>query len=167
MSELHNIDQIYRFLSAYNFEEVREAFKLLNREKLSIRLEYIERRKKELSENGWEEFHGDEVPANHEWFKAGERTFIRSFEKRDQIFKDNIQDQPVAHESANQTSTKTDLSMKPTDKICPLCGEVMAWEPICPGCKLGKQGFKGRYVCMAEWDHTFYMTRDGVDLPNR
>lgn len=162
-----NIDQIYRFLTAYDFKEVKEAFKLLNREKLSIKLEYLKRRKKELSENGWEEFHGEEIPVDHEWFKIGERIFIRSFEKRDRILIDQIQDQSLTHESVNQGSPKTDLSMNPTDKVCPLCGEVMAWEPICPGCKLGRQGFKGRYVCMADFDHTYYMLREGLDLPNR
>ena len=57
--------------------------------------------------------------------------------------------------------------MKPTDRVCPLCGEVMAWEPICPGCALGRMGFAGRYVCMDDFAHEFYVLRDGIELPNR
>lgn len=68
--------------------------------------------------------------------------------------------------AAGGRQSKSDLSMKPTDKICPLCGEVMAWEPICPGCALGRMGFKGRYVCMDDFDHTFYVTKPGLELPN-
>lgn len=63
--------------------------------------------------------------------------------------------------------SKTDLSMKPTDKRCPVCGEDMAWEPICPGCTLGRMGFRGRYVCMDDFDHTFYVTKPGLELPNQ
>jgi hypothetical protein len=167
MNDLNATDQIYRFMTAYPFEAVKAAFVLLNRERLQVKTDIVEAVKQQLKASGWEEYDGapGDVPPGMEWHQIADKVYVRT-----PVLKAPPEASAVdlgMRKKAESSRKKTDLSMKPTDKVCPLCGEVMAWEPICPGCKLGRQGFRGRYVCMAEWDHTFYMTREGVDLPNR
>lgn len=173
------IDQIYRFLTAYPFDQSKEAFILLNRERLKVKVDLVSSTKERFESLGWKELAESivDIPEGHEWTKINDKIYVRESsailnEVQARTSKRTAEREDAAAIASGpsgkkRTGTRTDLSMKPTDKVCPLCGEVMAWEPICPGCKLGRQGFKGRYVCMAEWDHTFYMTRDGVDLPNR
>lgn len=160
-------DHIYRFMTAYSFKDVKAAFVLLNRERLQVKTNIVEAVKQQLKASGWEEFDGaaEDVPKGMEWHQIADKVYVRA-----PVLKEPAEASAIdlgVRKKAESSRKKTDLSMKPTDKVCPLCGEVMAWEPICGGCKLGRQGFKGRYVCMNEWDHMFYMTRDGVDLPNR
>ena len=163
---MKDIDTILIFLSSYPEALVKTALKRRN---AHLRGERIAA--------GWQIYTGaGEPPA-----EAGDRMKIGSFWY--------VRERPVtperpvpvtrrspaatgAAEGQAQPATrnpqpKSDLSMKPTDRKCPTCGEVMAWEPICPGCALGRMGFRGRYVCMDDFDHTFYVTKPGMELPNK
>lgn len=166
------VDQIYRFMTAYPFEEIKEAFIILNRDKLQVKQEYVKTALETFAQEGWEQFEGgrEEIPEGCEWSALGSKIFIRTPER----FKEILEQKRVAYmkEVESQpppdpSKPKTDLSMKPTDKVCITCGGVLAWEPICPGCKLGKSGFVGRYVCMEDMDHEFYVLREGLVLPNQ
>lgn len=160
------IDTILTFLSAHPRDQVMSALKRYN---THLRGERIAA--------GWRIFAGTgEPPA-----EAGDRMKIGSlWYVRERLVAPG-RPVPVASRSPSANGTaegqaqpatrnaqpKTDLSMKPTDRKCPTCGEVMAWEPICPGCALGRLGFAGRYVCMDDMNHEFYVTRQGVSIPNR
>ena len=172
MTDTITIDQIYRFMTAYPFDLVKDGFLLLHRERLQLQKERTERQLEKIRSLGWVEIEcGSEIPDGYEWNKLGEKTFVRSpaatraahqlmaqeFEARKQL----KVDQKIT------TKKKTDLSMKATDKICITCGGTLAYEPICAGCRLGRLGFKGRYVCMEDMDHEFYVLRDGIILPNQ
>lgn len=159
MSDIQLVSQIKNFLSAYSFNDVKQALKMLAREKSGIKNEWLDAMRTQIESEGWMVSPENEKPTNGvEWMEIDDVIYIRPITETRQ---------PTTSKQSQNNKKKTDLSMKPTDKKCPICNEFMAWEPICPGCKLGRQGFKGRYVCMNEWDHTFYMTREGVDLPNR
>ena len=74
---------------------------------------------------------------------------------------------PVSPSHTAPGQPKTDLAPQRTDKHCPLCGEEMIYEPICCGGALGRLGFAGRYICMDDMTHEFYVTKPGVELPNK
>lgn len=170
--ELKQIDTILIILSAYPRDLVNAALKRRNAHQRGERIAA-----------GWKIFTGDgEPPA-----EAGDRMRIGSLwytrtrppaPERPMPAAPSVatserasaNPQPAtrnAEPATRNSQPATDLSMKPTDKRCPVCGEVLAWEPICPGCALGKMGFRGRYVCMDDFDHTFYVTKPGMELPNR
>lgn len=179
---IEHVDIIYRFLTAYDFSDVRVALLLYNRERQGIKQEFIQNQKDLLSRGRWEKFDGamEDIPKGYEWTLLNRTIYIRTPTNRNQVEIevqekiDNRKEEQVDVEQILrdeiQTATqrpKTDLSMKPTDRICITCGGVMAYEPICPGCRLGKLGFKGRYVCMEDMDHEFYVLREGIVLPNQ
>lgn len=161
-------NDLLTIFKAYGYREVKDCFRQFHREFIAGYRKWkneaeAEKALIETESGGWvrHDVNDGPPPENHEWMEINGQLYIRPFEAANHA--------PTSQEQANlaEPLPKTDLSMKPTDKVCPLCGEVMAWEPICPGCKLGRQGFKGRYVCMADFDHTYYMLREGLDLPNR
>lgn len=156
------LNQLYHFMSAYPLDELKAAYTLLFLEKKNMKAEIRESVKAELLGTGWTKFDGtyDQVPKNYQWFVVGDSVFVRKIT-------DTLPDEVVVGLSKNKVKPKTDLSMKPTDKICITCGGTLAFEPICPGCKLGRQGFTGRYVCMEDMDHEFYILKEGVILPNQ
>jgi len=147
------LDSINSYLDAYPADLVRQA---LRRRQRHARGERIA--------GGWRIWTGPgEIPPKPlEWRKINGVVQYRDPPPAEHRFQ-----APPAAKPRSQDRPKTDLSMKPTDKTCPLCGEVMAWEPICPGCALGRMGFAGRYVCMDDFAHEFYVLRDGIELPNR
>lgn len=149
--ESREVDTILTFLSAYLPTVVKAALKKRN---AHLRGERIK--------DGWTIYTGEWPPASGQWMKLGNVTYTRGMP-----IPPEYSAAPVSAASRSTgNGTKTDLSMKPTDCKCPACGEVMAWEPICPGCALGKMGFSGRYVCMDDMTHEFYVTKPGVELPN-
>lgn len=147
------LDSINSYLDAYPADLVRQA---LRRRQRHARGERIA--------GGWRIWTGpgETPPKPFEWRKINGVVQYRDPPPAEHRFQ-----APPAAKPRSQDRPKTDLSMKPTDKTCPLCGEVMAWEPICPGCALGRMGFAGRYVCMDDFAHEFYVLRDGIELPNR
>lgn len=150
------IDTILTFLSAHPASVVKEA---LDRRNAHLRGERIA--------GGWQIYRGSgEPPA-----EAGDRMKVNTlwYTRERPTAPPEARQAPKVATSNGGTNggKKTDLSMKPTDRKCPTCGEVMAWEPICPGCALGRLGFAGRYVCMDDMNHEFYVTRQGVSIPNR
>jgi len=166
------IDQIYRFMTAYPFDLVKDGFLILYRERLQLKKEQTERQLERIRSLGWEELEeGREIPSEYEWNKLGSKIFIRSpaatraanqlMAQEFELRKQSKADQKAA------VKKKTDLSMQQTDKICITCGGTLAYEPICAGCRLGRLGFKGRYVCMEDMDHEFYVLKDGIILPNQ
>lgn len=184
--EIETIDQIYRFLTAFHPDKVKKALVIWNRERLGVKKEFVENTKLILKRGRWEEFTGtqEEIPKGYEWTKLGHKLFVRTPGARNQVqieIEELIEDRKLSQQRAQELrdemtaakadrdkeKKKTDLSMKMTDKICITCGGQMAYEPICPGCKLGRHGFKGRYVCTEDMDHEFYVLRDGIILPNQ
>jgi len=155
------IDTILTVLSAYPREVVKAALKRRN-----------DHQRGERIAAGWRIFRGSgEPPAEAgDRMRGGSLWYTRERPATPPIATTGGT-RSVAAGSANESGSgatrKTDLSMKPTDRKCPTCGEVMAWEPICPGCALGRLGFAGRYVCMDDMSHEFYVTKPGVELPNR
>ena len=158
--------QLYYYLTAFPYEEVKEAFIQLNREYLNIKLSQVALARELATRDGWTELDAGNktIPDDHEWFTVNGKTFIRSHQGAKAFYAHHKAENVAVEKNA---AKKEDLSMECTDKRCPVCGEVMAWEPICPGCALGKMGFRGRYVCMDDFDHTFYVTKLGLELPNR
>lgn len=151
------IDTIITFLTAYPRDQVRAAIR-----------GWRAYRRGERVAAGWRIYPGQGTPPA----EAGDRMQIGSLwytrERPSPASAPQNRATPsVAAVADGGERPKTDLSMKPTDKHCPICGETLAWEPICPGCALGRLGFAGRYVCMDDFDHTFYVTKPGVELPNR
>ena len=157
--------QLYYYMSAFPYEEVKEAFLQRNREYLQVKLDQVRAARERAANDGWTELDADKtIPDDHEWFTVNSKTFIRSHQVALAFYARHKAENVAVEKTA---AKKEDLSMECTDKRCPVCGEVMAWEPICPGCALGKIGFRGRYVCMDDFDHTFYVTKPGMELPNR
>ena len=171
-AEVKQIDTILTILSAYPRDQVKSALKSRNAHQRGERIAA-----------GWQIYTGEgEPPA-----ESGDRMRIGSLwytrerpatperpmpgDIRTDATNGTTRNPQLATRNAEPATRNsqpaTDLSMKPTDKRCSVCGEVMAWEPICPGCTLGRMGFRGRYVCMDDFDHTFYVTKPGVELPNR
>ena len=166
--------ELKTILLAYGYEKAKEAF-------IEMHKEFIENRRLFKTESaareaiilsgqdGWSEWknkdYGDNAPKpeGHEWFVLDGKLYTRpipGFRGKGQIIIETSED--VVTEKQ-----KTDLSMQQTDKACIYCGGALAWEPICPGCRLGKLGFRGRFVCMDDMDHEFYVLREGVVLPNQ
>jgi len=163
------IRQVYMFLTAYNSSVVENAIELWNENRKKERQQQLKHTEDLLAAGYWKQFPGsmNEIPKDHEWTMINEKIFIRSYEDRDFVFSKIYEENEKIKHTGVQIS-KQDLSMKKTDKQCPLCGEMMVWEPVCGGCKLGKIGFGGRYVCMDDMTHEFYVLRQGVEsLPNR
>lgn len=177
-------EYLYRVLKNHPFAAVKRVFIQLQREYLGIKQEQVQLFKEHAKTIGWEEFDGspEDVPKGYDWGKIGHIIYIRTpqarqkemeevkeYHERLQEYKDKAQTalKKAAVGEPAQEKRKTDLSMKMTDKICITCGGQMAYEPICPGCKLGRHGFKGRYVCTEDMDHEFYVLRDGIILPNQ
>lgn len=149
------IDTILTFLSAYPRDQVKAALKRRNAHHRGERIEA-----------GWQIYTGEGKPPA----EAGDRMKVKSlWYTRERRASPEVRHMPKAATANEGTNggKKSDLSMKPTDRKCPICGEVLAWEPICAGCALGKMGFRGRYVCMDDMSHEFYVTKPGVELPNR
>lgn len=179
--------ELKTILRAYGYEKSKEAFVELHKEFVeNLRSFKNEKAAKESlvlsGQNGWFEWEykdrgeGFQMPEDHEWFVLNNKLFARKTAVRKPV------GGVVSSESNGITDTervlaseilearkrpKTDLSMKPTDRVCITCQGTLAYEPICPGCRLGKLGFKGRYVCMDDMDHEFYVLREGVVLPNQ
>lgn len=152
------IDTILTFLSAHPRDQVMSALKRYN---THLRGERIAA--------GWRIFAGTgEPPAEAgDRMKIGSLWYVRERPVTPERPTPGVKRfTPVNGTVGHAQPPKTDLSMKPTDRKCPTCGEVMAWEPICPGCALGKMGFRGRYVCMDDMSHEFYVTKPGLELPN-
>lgn len=154
------LNQLYHFLSSYPIEEVKAAYRLVFMEKKKIEMDKLKALKNSLLGSGWRQFDGtpDQIPEGFQWFGVGDKILIRAFE-----------DIPVPEPQKTNgvKQQKTDLSMQETDRICPTCGGTLAYEPICGGCRLGRIGFQGRYVCMEDMDHEFYILREGIILPNQ
>ena len=160
------IDTILTFLSAHPVDQVRAALKCYN---AHLRGERIA--------GGWRIYAGAGEPPGEagDRMRVGSLWYVRERPPATERAVPTVIRSPSASDAAaghpqratRNAQPKTDLSMKPTDRKCPTCGEVMAWEPICPGCALGRLGFAGRYVCMDDMSHEFYVTKPGVELPNR
>lgn len=168
-------DELDVIFSAYEYKALRKAFIRAHKQYRATMLNLASKTTKMEDDrlSDWTLYkHDDGIPPpeNHEWMELNGSMFIRPIKNAPEPPAVIAQESTIHNDGKRKDARldkKTDLSMKPTDKKCPLCGEVMAWEPICPGCKLGRQGFKGRYVCMADFDHTYYMLQEGLDLPNR
>lgn len=150
------VDTIVTFLSAYPGDRVRAALR-----------SWIAYRRGERLDAGWKIYTGAGDPPA----EAGDKMQIGSLWYTRERPPARLQARQAPKAATPNEGTnggkKTDLSMKPTDRKCPTCGEVMAWEPICPGCALGRLGFAGRYVCMDDMTHEFYVTKPGVELSNQ
>lgn len=154
------LNQLYHFLSSYPIEEVKSAYRLVFMEKKNIERQKLEALKGSLLGSGWKPFNGtsDQIPDGFQWFGVGDKILIRSFEDIPP---------PEPRSTKDEQKPKADLSMQETDRICPTCSGTLAYEPICGGCRLGRIGFQGRYVCMEDMDHEFYILREGIILPNQ
>lgn len=169
MDQLH-INDIAGFLDAYTVDEVKEAFKVFA---AKIRGDHVAWKKRMgADELIWRQL-DDGIQTQEkmiyiqdnglDWRIIKDKLMVRE-PIRTPLPTDDIQNDNV---SEGNPKPKTDLSMQQTDKTCMYCGGALAWEPICPGCRLGKLGFRGRFVCMEDMDHEFYVLREGVVLPNQ
>lgn len=166
MSAERQIETILTFLSAHPRDQVMSALKRYN---THLRGERIAA--------GWRIFAGTGEPPSEagDRMKIGEHWYTRERPAAPARPMPAAIGSPTVNGAAEgqaQAETrnpqpKSDLSMKATDRKCPTCGDVMAWEPICPGCALGRLGFAGRYVCMDDMTHEFYVTKPGVELSNQ
>jgi len=154
-AELREIDTIRTFLSAYHQRVVREALRRRNDHLRGERLA-----------EGWRIHTGEGEPSPD----LGDRMRIGQiwYTRRCQVRQAANVARPSQPANANEKpKAKADLTPRRTDKHCLECGEEMIFEPICGGCALGKMGFQGRYVCMDDMTHEFYVTKPGVELANR
>jgi hypothetical protein len=163
--------ELLTIFNAYGYERVKKCFLGLHKDFISRRKKYNdEARAAEeailAEEDGWIEFDPSIDPRKpgEEWRVLDNRYFKRKFEQT--RYHGGSNDSGIS-EAVDIAKPKADLSMQPTDKICIECGGTLAYEPICPGCRLGRLGFKGRFVCMEDMDHEFYVLREGIILPNQ
>lgn len=180
-ADMETVDVIYRFLTAYKEESVRNAVRLWSLERTGAKKDFFNQQKELMKRGRWEEFPGtiNEIPSGHEWTQLGRKIFIRSISNKNQAEIDILDRIHELEDKANESfatenkshgtkgKPKSDLSMQQTDKLCIHCGGAMVYEPICSGCRLGRIGFRGRFVCMEDMDHEFYVLREGIILPNQ
>jgi len=147
------IKTIITYLSAHQPAEVKEAVKIWARMNVSMRLE----RKEGMAGNPWRPLAaGEDVPPDHDYMTINGQVMVRLSAAAQQ----SQQQQAVGRVARPRLSApRADTTPAMTDKKCPACGEPMVYEPICPGCKLGRQGFAGRYICTDNTDHDFYVPR--------
>lgn len=162
-----NVSIIERFLSGYDFEEAKAAFLILSRVSAGRKLDLVARQKAQMAEDGWLRFDGGpaDVPKGHDYTVFHGVTYIRTPEASMRLAQEAAK--TMTETPTKQEKKKADLSMRETDKLCLTCGNAMVYEPICGGCRLGRIGFAGRYVCTDDMDHEFYVLREGIILPNQ
>jgi hypothetical protein len=133
-----NISQIYNFLTAYDFSEVKAALK---------RFAIARKNTSPVIHDGVLEWTEDGRPGKgYEWTEINGKVLYW----------------PVASPPRTQARTdrkppKTDTSIAPVPLIgCPDCGGGMYKEGICPGCEDGKKGYRIRLLC-GECDRTILL----------
>lgn len=141
------IESILNYLSAFPWEDVKEAFERLNQDHVHQSQEYRKAALEHLRAMGWVE-HAGAVPSGFEWQQIGHKVFVRD--------PSTAQPDParVTVQGSKKAGTrhrehkKTDTSVKPVaDLQCPRCGGELYKEGICPGCDEGRRGFKVRLLC--------------------
>lgn len=137
------IAEVFTFLTAHGWVEVKEAFKRLNRD--LVRNETIARdiTKEQMLSIGWVEHQGD-IPKGWEWRKIGHKLFVRDPSSRPE----NPGNVVKAVGTRQKAHKKTDTGVKRVaDLKCPQCGGELFREGICPGCEDGRKGLKVRLLC--------------------
>lgn len=138
--------EIYMFLSSHSWDEVKEAFKQLNRDRVHRSLEHTKAMVEQVEAAGWSEHEG-EVPTGFEWRRIGNRLFIRD-PSIPVVDPSRVTVQGSGAAARQPVRKKTDTSVKRVEDLaCPKCGGEMFKEGICPGCDEGKRGLKVRLIC--------------------
>ena len=162
----HELD-IANFLSCYNPKEVKKGIKLWALEHIVTKGRF----KKELSEQGWYPI-GTEKPKDREYYlidgeywvqdpeihqKMVEEAAARQLEKRRR--REQFEEELFRALSESRAGKKkTDLSdIQKTELKCPICNGTLYKQPICPGCKEGRKGFRIRLICDEDADHEFLL----------
>lgn len=145
------ISLIFHYLSSYEWDDVKEAFKQLNQDRVKESTEHKRNAIARMQEAGWSE-HAGVVPKGFEWQQIGSKVYIRdSASAAKDPTRVTVQQYPRQRSVARE---RTDTSVKRVaDLKCPKCGGEMFKEGICPGCDDGRKGFKVRLLC-GECDYT-------------
>lgn len=137
--------EIYMFLTSHRWEDVKDAFKRMNRDRVRQSREHTRATAEQIQEAGWVE-HAGPVPDGWEWRAIGRRIFVR-----DPSLPVDDPSKVTIHGSAGQrmpVRKKTDTAVKRVEDLaCPKCGGEMFKEGICPGCDEGRRGLKIRLLC--------------------
>ena len=82
---------------------------------------------------------GEHVPERWDRMEVGGKVFVRPPRKY-RVGVTGIK---------NTRKARTDLSVRPApaELKCPRCGDRLFIEPICPGCREGRQGYRIRLLC--------------------
>jgi hypothetical protein len=140
------IANIFNFLSAYLWADVKEAFKRLNKDMVRGATEQREAALDNLRKLGWVEHTGD-VPSGFEWQRIGHRVFVRDPKSAAaDPSRVTVQGPKAGTRSRQHKKTDTGVQRVPDIK-CPICGGEVFKEGICPGCDEGRRGLKVRLLC--------------------
>ncbi len=151
MSE-DRISLIFNHLSAYDWDDVKEAFKRLNQDHVRQVTEHRNNAIARMKESGWSE-HVGAIPKGYEWQQIGSKIFIRD---RAAAVNDptRVTVQQNTEARKRPARKRADTSVKRVQELkCPSCGGEMFKEGICPGCDEGRRGLKVRLLC-GECDYT-------------
>lgn len=147
--KLPEID-IANFLSAYEPKQVKAGIRLWASEFIVTKGKL----KKLLKDSGW--YPVLEKPRGREYYEIDDEYWIQDPKKHEEFIKEQLRKARKKEKTMPKVRSVTDLSdIKETQLKCPECGGNLYSQPICPGCKEGKRGYKVRLICGENVDHEF------------
>jgi len=141
---------IANFLSAYEPKHVKAGIRLWANEYVVTK----GRLKKQLRDFGW--YPVPEKPKGREYYEIDGEYWVQDAKKHEELVKEQLKKAREEEKKMPKVRSVTDFSdIRETSLKCPKCGGNLYRQPICPGCKEGKQGYRVRLICGENADHEF------------